>query len=278
MEIGIYHELIADKRTPQGWYLINEDHEEVLLPNAYVDPDLQKGDALEVFVYLDNEQRPVATTLRPHAIKGEMKMLTCNNITEFGAFFDWGLAKELLVPIPLQDTRIEEEGRKYLVYVMEDPVTRRLVGTTKIQRYLNNRQVDEVLKVGDPVECIVIGSSPLGYRVAVNARFEGLLYKNEVFRKIERGDTFKAYVKKIRDDKGLDLALEAFGYRKVEPGTEKILELLDRKDGFLPLHDKSTPEDIYASLGMSKKVFKKAIGALYKQRIIRIDDKGIRLI
>lgn len=278
MEIGIYHELIADKRTPQGWYLINEDHEEVLLPNAYVDPDLQKGDAIEVFVYLDNEQRPVATTLKPHAIKGEMKMLTCNNITEFGAFFDWGLAKELLVPIPLQDTRIEEEGRKYLVYVMEDPVTRRLVGTTKIQRYLNNRQVDEVLKVGDQVECIVIGSSPLGYRVAVNARFEGLLYKNEVFRKIERGDTFKAYVKKIRDDKGLDLALEAFGYRKVEPGTEKILELLDRKDGFLPLHDKSTPEDIYATLGMSKKVFKKAIGALYKQRIIRIDDKGIRLI
>jgi predicted RNA-binding protein (virulence factor B family) len=277
MEIGIYHELEIVKRTPQGLYLKNEDGDEVLLPNAYVEIDMKIGDLIEVFVYLDNEQRPVATTLKPIAIKGETKMLECTNVVDFGAFFNWGIAKELLVPIPLQDFPLEE-GNRYLVHVMEDAVSRRLVGTTKINRYLSNRDVSEHLKVGDKVEGMVFGMSKLGYRVAINARFEGLLYRNEVFQDLEKGDTFSAYVKKIRDDKGVDLSLEPFGYRKVEPNAEKILQALDRKSGFLPFNDKSSPEDIYANFQMSKKVFKKAIGALYKQRVIRIDNDGIRLI
>jgi uncharacterized protein len=277
MEIGIYHELEIVKRTPQGLYLKNEDDEEVLLPNAYVERDMNIGDLVEVFVYLDNEQRPVATTLKPHAIKGETTMMECTNVVDFGAFFDWGVAKELLVPIPLQDFPLEE-GNRYLVHVMEDAVSRRLVGTTKINRYLNNREVSDYLKIGDKVEGMVFGMSKLGYRVAINGRFEGLLYRNEVFQDLEKGDSFFAYVKKIRDDKGVDLSLEPFGYRKVEPNAEKILQALDRKSGFLPFNDKSNPEEIYAQFKMSKKVFKKAIGALYKQRVIRIDNDGIRLL
>ena len=277
IELGKFNTLRGEKSTPQGIYLGDGVGNEVLLPNAYIPKGFRVGDDIEVFIYHDSEERPVATTLRPYVIRGEMASLECSNVVPFGAFFRWGLAKELLVPAALQQTPIIDEEERHIVYVMEDEVSGRLVGTTKISRYLDNRDIGE-LKPGDQVHLMVFGETELGMKVVVEKKYEGLIFHDDIFKPLYIGDELHGYIKKIRSDNKLDIVLEKFGYRKVEPGSEKILQALSDNEGFLPLHDKSDPELIKAKLHMSKKVFKKAIGALYKQRIISIDEKGITRI
>ncbi|MCC5916141.1 MAG: GntR family transcriptional regulator [Cryomorphaceae bacterium] len=273
--LGKYNTLHADKFTKQGVYLTDGDGDEVLLPNAYLPKNIRPGDEIEVFVYLDSEERPIATTLRPTLTVGEIGVLELTSVVPYGAFFNIGLAKEILVPNALQYTPIREEDEAHVVYLMIDEASDRLVGTTYISKYLSNKDLD--LQVGDEVDLMVYGKTELGWKVVVNKKHDGLIYHDEVFKPISNADELKGYVKKIRTGNKLDIALEKFGYRKVEPGVETILDTLKGNDGFIPLNDKSDPEDIKRMLHMSKKVFKKAVGALYKQRKITLEEKGIRL-
>ncbi|TVR77315.1 MAG: GntR family transcriptional regulator [Chitinophagaceae bacterium] len=274
--IGKYNKLQVLKDTPQGKYLGDDVGNEVLLPNVFIPEGLETGDEIEVFVYRDSEERPVATTEKPLATVGEFATLEIGSVLDIGTFFNWGLPKQLLVPKALQHKPIVAEDKFHVVHILMDEVTDRIVGTTKISRYLDNSNIED-LSAGDEVDLIAFHETNLGIKVIINQKHEGLIYRDEIFKPINYGDTFKGYIKKIRAENKIDISLEKFGYRKVDPGAEKIMEVLETSDGFLPLHDKSDPELIKKHLGMSKKVFKKAIGAMYKKRLIRLEKDGIHL-
>ncbi len=275
IKIGEYNKLRAWNPSDFGFYLA-DGTSKVLLPNKYVPDGLKVRDDIDVFVYTDSEDRPVATTLKPKAIVGEFALLTVKEVTPIGAFLDWGLEKDLLVPFKMQLDDMKP-GKSYCVRVLLDEETNRVIATTKVKEYLRYDPVD--FKVNQEVDILVIGFNDIGIDVIVNGEFSGMLYRNEVFKIIEAGDRAKAYVKKIREDGKLDLALQPQGYRKVVPtAAEQILEALKYYNGFLAVTDKTTPAEIERQFHMSKKTFKKAIGSLYKARIIKIEDSGITLI
>lgn len=263
------------RETDHGVYLIDKDDEEVLLPNRYVPESFKIWDELEVFVYLDNEERPVATTDRPYIMKGDFALLRCNQVTEYGAFLDWGLVKELFCPFKEQAFKMKPGGW-YLVYCYLDEKTNRLVASSKTNRFLDNKNL--TVEEFDVVDLMVSHPSDLGMNVIVNKKHTGLIYKNNIFKDLSVGDKLKGVVKKIRSGNKLDIVLEQVGYRNIEPNAEKILQELQDNNGFLTLTDKSSPEDIKEVLQMSKKNFKKAIGSLYKQRKIALEKDGIRLV
>jgi len=248
----------------------------ILLPNKYVPNGISVGDSLVVFVYLDHEERPVATTLEPYVLLHEFALLRVNFINQIGAFLDWGLEKDLFVPFAAQ-ARPMEKGKRYLVYVYMDPKTNRLVASSKTNQFLSNEELS--VRVGDEVELIVSHITDIGINVIINEQHKGLLYKDEVYDDtIRTGDRLRGFIKHIRPDNKIDVSLQAFGYQKVEPNAQYILDELKASRGFLRLHDNSHPEDIKSVLKMSKKTFKKAIGALYKDKLIEIKDDGIYLI
>lgn len=275
IELGKHHTLTAKRLTPQGMYLTDSEGNEILLPTTFFPNDFLVGDEIEVFVYNDSEDRPVATTLEPWLTLGEFAVLPVRNLQSYGAFFEWGLPKNLLVPNALQLNRIREEDEEHIVYLTIDKDTNRLVGTTIIEEHLDNSNLED-LKPGDEVDLLVFGKSDLGMKVIVNQKHEGLIYHDDIFKPLKVNDSVKGFIKKVREDNKLDITLELFGYRKVEPGTEKILNKLKANKGFLPYGDKTSPDIITREFQMSKKVFKKAIGALYKQRIIDISEEGIK--
>lgn len=272
--LGEYNELIAARITDYGWFLRDDEQNEVLLPNKFVTDDIQRTDVLRVFVYKDSEDRITATTQHPYIRLNEFACLKVKDVNNTGAFMDWGLDKDLLVPYDEQNDRMHE-GQKYVVRLIHDEKSDRLLATARLSKYLVHDFI--TVKEGEEVEVIVIDESDLGYKAIINDAHLGLIYKNEVFRPIEIGDKMQAWVKNIREDQKIDLSIQKPGYGHVEPSSAKILEALRNRDGFLPLHDKSRPEEIYATLKMSKKTFKKALGNLYKQRFILLEDKGIRL-
>lgn len=273
--IGKYNNLTIERLTSVGMFLSDVEGEEVLLPNQYLTDEMQVGDNIKVFVYLDSEDRPVATTETPKIIRNEFAFLEVTDVTEHGAFMDWGLIKDLFVPFREQSTPMQL-GEWHVVFLYLDQKSSRLIASTKIDRFLENDRL--TVAEGDEVDLLIFSKSDLGYNAIVNQYHKGLIYGNEVFREINIGDALKGYVKKIREENKLDLSLQKTGYEVVEPTAQAILDQLKKANGFLNLSDSSSPEDIYKKLQISKKVFKKAIGGLYKQGLIKIGDDGIRLV
>ncbi|WP_460219093.1 CvfB family protein [Psychroserpens sp. MEBiC05023] len=276
IKIGDYNKLDIIRETDQGLYLGDKDGNEVLLPNRYVPESFQIWEEIEVFVYLDNEERPVAVTDEPYIIRDDFALLRCNQVTQHGAFLDWGLVKELFCPFKEQAFKMKAGGW-YLVYCYLDEETDRLVASSKTNRFLDNKNL--TVEQFDEVDLIVSHPSELGMNVIVNNQHLGLIFSDDIFKDISVGDRLKGYVKKVRHDNKLDIVLGKIGYRKIEPNADIVMQYLeDSPDGFLSLNDKSNPDDIKRELQMSKKTFKKAIGTLYKQRLITIDSDGIRLV
>jgi len=275
MKLGEINTLEILRETDHGVYLIDAEDEEVLLPNRYVPESFKIWDKIDVFVYLDNEERLVATTDMPYIKKGEFALLRCNQVTDFGAFLDWGLVKELFCPFKEQAFKMKPGGW-YLVHCYLDEKTERLVASSKTNRFLDNR--DLTVDQFEEVDLIASHPSDIGWNVIVNKKHTGLIYKDNIFKDISVGDRLQGVVKKIRPGNKLDISLEKIGFRNIEPNAQRILQELEDNDGVLNLTDKSNPEAIKAQLEMSKKSFKKAVGTLYKQRQIEIKPNGIYLV
>lgn len=281
LEIGKYNTLTILRDTKVGLFLGDPENDpdgvhDVLLPNKYVPKVFEIGEELIVFVYLDHEQRPVATTLVPYILLNEFALLRVNYINNVGAFMDWGMEKDILVPFKEQ-ARPMEKGKRYLVYLYMDKQTNRLVASSKTNQFLSNDTL--TVEKGEEVDLIVSHITDMGINVIINERHKGLLYKDEVYDdSIRTGDRMRGYIKNIRPDNKIDVALQAQGFESIEPNAEKILSELRASRGFLRLNDNSHPEDIKTVLKMSKKSFKKAIGALYKEKLIEIKEDGIYLV
>lgn len=276
IEIGKYNKLVILRECPIGLMLGKDEHE-VLLPSKYVPEAYEIGQEVIVFVYLDQQERPVATTLEPYIYRNEFGYLRVAYKNEVGAFLDWGLEKDLFVPYREQHEPMVV-GQRYVVYMYLDPKSQRLVASSRIGKFIDNTEL--TVSEGDEVEAFVTHFSDAGINVIVNEFHRGLIHKNTVFtNQIRIGDRLTAYVKAVRPDNKLDIVLEKIGFERTQDHRQIILEALEASNnGFLPLSDKSAPEDIHALLSMSKKAFKTAIGTLYKDRKITLDPDGIRLI
>ena len=274
LKIGQFQELEILRETDPGLYLGNSEGDEVLLPHKYKPEQYEIGNNISVFVYLDSQERPVATTLEPHVKLNEFGYLRCSQVNKVGAFMDWGLEKQLFVPYKEQ-ARPMKEGSWYVVRLYLDNLTGRLVGSSKTRRFLQNDEL--TVNKYDEVDVLITHINEQGAHVIVNGQHRGLIYIEDIFEDLHSGDRFKAYIKKIRPDKKLDVVLQSPGYRSIEPNAQYILEELQAAGGFLPLHDKSEPQEIKDTLGLSKKSFKKAIGSLYKDKKVKITDQGIEL-
>lgn len=275
IEIGRKNVLKILRDTSVGLFLGDDEGNDVLLPNKYVPESYEIGGQIEVFCYLDYDERPVATTLEPDIMLGEFRLLQVAEVNEFGAFMDWGLEKHLLVPFREQRSKMKQ-GQWYVVHCYLDEKTGRLVASNKLDKFLSNESLN--LKEWDEVDLVVVRQTDLGWEVIVNEKHKGLVYFNEVFKSVNIGDVIPGCVKKIRKDNKLDISLQPLGKKVLEPAANKIYNVLREKGGFLPLHDKSDPEDIRDMFQMSKKTFKKGLGTLYKERKVALEKDGIRLV
>lgn len=274
LDIGKYHQLEVLRDTSVGLYLGNEAGDEVLLPNKYCPSEVEIGMQIEVFVYLDHSERIVATTLSPRILLHQFGLLQVSALSDYGAFLDWGLEKDLFVPFSEQRTRMAL-GEWHVVYMDIDTKTNRLYASSKIDKYLTD-DVDD-LEIGQRVDLLIAHRSELGYSAIINQKQKGLIFESDIFKNIDIGDEVDGYIKNIRPDNKVDVSLQPIGYRQFnDVNTQLLLSAIEKENGFLPLTDKSSPVEIYARLGISKKSFKKAVGALYKARMISIEDTGIR--
>lgn len=276
IKIGQYNTMRVVKTLDFGIYLDGGEMGEILMPTKWVPKGTEPEDEVEVFIYFDSEDRPIATTIRPKAMVGEFAWMKAKAVDRIGAFLDWGLDKDLLVPFNEQNAKMEE-GRSYLVYVYVDPRSKRIAASARLEKYLDIEPVDYT--PGQEVDLIIWTRSDMGYKAIINQKHQGLLYANEIFQDVRPGQKLKGYISQIRPDGKIDLKLQKSGYENViDDFSKKILQTLQENDGFLPLTDKSSPDDIYQTLQMSKKNFKKAVGSLYKQRLISINEMGIGLV
>ncbi|MBI2269950.1 MAG: GntR family transcriptional regulator [Bacteroidetes bacterium] len=273
-EIGKLNTLRVVKELDFGIYLDGEQLGEILMPRRYVPAGTKPGDKLEVFIYLDSEDRFIATTERPFASVGDFALLDVVGVNSVGAFLDWGLPKDLLVPFREQKQKLEV-GKSYVVFVYLDVETNRIVASAKPEKFLDRSPAD--FEEGEGVDLLILSKTDLGYKAMINKTHTGVLYKNEVFESLEKGQQLKGYIRKIRPDGKVDLILHKPGYEKVDDISKQILDKLKEKSGFIALNDKSSAESIYEMFRVSKKTYKKAIGALYRERVITIEDAGIRL-
>ena len=280
IQIGKYNTLTILRDTKVGLFLGNPEQDpegihDILLPNKYVPNEFEIGEELIVFVYLDHEQRPVATTLEPYILLNEFALLRVNYINQVGAFMDWGIIKDLFIPYKQQKSKIIE-GKRYLVYVYIDDATGLITGTTKFKR--NPQYEDLPLRNGDKVDLIIMNESELGWNVVINKKYIGLIYASDVFKKLYPLSEESGYIKTIREDGKIDVSLQPQGFENVDEFKQKIIDKLNDNYGLLYLSDKSSPEEIKEELLMSKKNFKKAIGSLYKDKVIEIKDDRISLL
>ena len=274
IQLGEYNRLKIVRQTDNGVYLTDEEGSgEVLLPNKFVPDAWAAGDVLEVFIFRDSEDRLTATTAKPLIKLNEFACLQVRDVNDFGAFLNWGLDKDLLVPFREQPGKMIP-GNWYVVHLYLDEQTNRLAASGRYQKFF---QKLIRLQAGEEVDLLIDNQTELGYNVIINNRYRGLIYTNEIFERLRRGDRRKGFVKQVREDGKIDVTLQKTGFAKLEPNAEKILAQLKANQGYLLLTDKSAPEDIAAALRMSKKTFKSAIGTLYKQRLIRIEEDGIYL-
>lgn len=273
MIIGDYNDLEIIRFTSVGAYLGDTEGNDVLLPNKYLNDQWDIGDTICVFLYRDSEDRLVATTEDPKITINQFAYLKANSVSFYGAFMDWGLEKDLLIPFREQARKIEE-GKEYLTYLYLDEATDRLVGTTKTDKHLKPCTTE--LKEGDKVQLIICEKTDLGQKVIVNGIYKGLVFNNDITKNVRRGQKSIGFVSKVRPDGKLDIKLDQEGYEKIDKMSEELLKIIESKKS-LPLTDKSSPEEIKELLNMSKKSFKQAIGKLYKERLIELHSDKITL-
>ena len=276
IEIGKYNELTILRETSVGLYLGDESGEDVLLPNKYCPDKYELEDKITVFVYLDYAERKIATNLTPKVLFNEFALLRVTAIETVGAFMDWGLEKDLMVPFKEQRQRMDVD-RWYIVYLDIDTETDRLFASNRIERHLQNESL--TVEEGDKVDILIFHKTDLGFSVIVNNVHKGLIYNNEIFKELNIGDKLKGFVKNIREENKLDISLQPIGYTNYnDTNTQLLYNSLTEGGGFLAITDKSSPEEIHTQFGISKKAFKRALGALYKDRKIEIGPDGIKLI
>lgn len=273
-EIGKYNTLKVVKTVDFGVYLDGGGQGEILLPTRYVPENTDVDDELEVFIYLDSEDRIIATTEEPYATVNEFAFLEAKAITSVGAFLDWGLPKDLFVPFREQKTKMEE-GESYVVYIYFDLESRRIAASSKLEKFVDNIPVE--YEEEQKVELLIANKTDLGFRAIIEDAHWGMLYANEVFTPLSPGQRIFGYIKKIREDEKIDLSLYKPGYQQIDDTSETLLNYLKNNNGKIPLTDKSSPEEISNLFGISKKNFKKAVGNLYKRKLILIEEEGITL-
>ena len=274
IRLGDYNRMTVVKSVDFGLYLDGGDEGEVLLPARYVPDGCKEGDEIEVFVYLDSEERLVATTQTPKARVGDFAFLTVSWVNEYGAFLDWGLMKDLFCPFREQKMKMEKD-KGYIVHVHLDNESHRIVASAKVEHYFD--QSFPPYRHGDEVDLLVWQKTDLGFKVIIDNRFPGLVYGNQVFRQIHTGDRLTGYIDMVREDGKIDVMLQPTGWRMTKETADIILDYMESHGGTCPLTDKSLAEDIYQQFQVSKKSYKKAVGDLYKRRLITIEDDCIRL-
>jgi len=275
VKLGNTHQLRVSKAVDFGFYLDAQELGDVLLPKKFAPKDLAVGDLLYVFLYLDSEDSPIATTQQPKAKVGEFAFLKAVARTHVGAFLDWGLDKDILVPFAEQHRPIEVD-QSYLVYLYLDKHDGRIVASSKIDKFIDDDAPHDFTPQ-QQVNLLIANSTELGFKAIINNSHWGVLYKNDVFQKLSFGQSKKGFIKRIREDGKIDLSLQG-GKETRDKYAKIILNHLEKQQGFAPVHDKSSPEIIADTFGMSKGAFKKAIGGLYKERLISIEKDGIRLV
>jgi len=275
LRAGRIQKLTVSRISDYGLYLADEEQNEVLLPNRYISLTDKPGDEKEVFLYHDSEDRLVATTETPLLREGEAGYLRVVDKTAHGAFLDWGLyGKDLFLPNRNQQGGIIA-GRSYIVYLYEDSVTGRCVATCKLKSFINNDSITVAPR--QEVDLLVASESPIGYRVIINNRHWGMLYRNQLFRPIAVGDRTKGYVRKLTEDNRIDVSLQQEGFAQVKDSAEVLLQLVRDNGGFLPLNDDSAPEEVNRLTQTSKKVFKRSLGMLLKRGAVTVDEQGIKI-
>jgi len=275
IDIGQYNQLDVIKKVDFGLYLDGGAYGDILLPKRYVDKNTALGDRLEVFIYLDSEDRLVATTLKPKAVVGECAYLKVVEVNRIGAFLDWGLPKDLLVPYNQQQKPMQK-GYSYMVYLFVDEHSERIAGSSRLEDFLTEEPAQ--LKPNQPVDLMIYGNSDLGFKAVVDGRYLGQLYRNEVFRALHYGEKLPGFIKRVRSDGKIDIALQPAAHLARNSLAETILAHMKDNNGISTLTDRSPPEDIYKAYGVSKATFKKALGLLYKNRQIIIEKHQLTLV
>jgi len=275
VQIGKINRLSVKGTQAYGIHLDGGAAGDILLRDKFAGEKYQAGDEIDAFVYVDREQRLVATTLQPAAMVGEFALLRVVTNSAAGAFMDWGLENDLFVPKSEQQDNMRE-GKSYVVFIFLSEKHNRITASSKLDKFLD-LQLPPYAE-GEEVDLLVYARTDLGYSAVVNSCHSGMIYENEVFQKLVMGQRLPGYVKKIREDRKIDLRLQRTGYRHVDTLSQTILDTLKDRGGMVAVTDKSPPEEIYALFGVSKKVFKKAIGGLYKKRRIVIAPEGIKLV
>ncbi len=274
IELGRYNQLEVVKEVDFGVYLDGGEEGEILLPTRYVPEDCMIGDILNVFLYLDMDERLIATTLTPYVQVGQFACLEVSWVNEYGAFLNWGLMKDLFVPFREQKMKMQV-GRKYVVHAHLDEESYRIVASAKVERYLSKDKPEYAS--GDEVNILIWQKTDLGFKAIIDNKYSGLLYENEIFTSLETGMEMKAFVKQVREDGKVDLILQKPGFEKIDDFSIILLDYIKEQGGRINLNDKSPAEDIYDTFGVSKKTFKKGVGDLYKKRLISLHEDGITL-
>ena len=275
IEIGKTITLSILRETEAGYYLGDEEGNEVLLPLSVAEKKYSDKEPVTVFIYTDSDSRLIASPRKPYAQIHDFAYLRVTSVQEFGAFMDWGLEKDLFVPYNEQKQKMSED-EFYVVYIYLDTETNRLAASSRLENFISQDAPD--LSPGQEVDILVYEESPLGFSGIINNTYKGLIYHNDIFNEVFIGDEMKGYVKTIREDKLIDLSFRKSGFKNVLDSTEVVMEYLEKHNGFLDLHDKSSPEEISIRLSMSKATFKKAIGILYRHRKVVIKPDGVYLV
>ena len=274
IELGKFNQLEVVKQVDFGMYLDGGKEGEILLPSRYVPEDCKVGDILNVFLYLDIEERLIATTLTPLVQVGQFACLEVAWVNQFGAFLNWGLMKDLFVPFREQKMKMQV-GKKYVVYAYIDEESYRIVASAKVERYLSKDKAE--YSPGDEVDILIWQKTDLGFKAIIDDKYSGLLYDNEIFSTLETGMKMKAFVKQVREDGKIDLMLQKTGFDRVGDFSKVLLEYIEEHGGRISLNDKSPADEIYAIFGVSKKTFKKGVGDLYKKHLIILKEDGLVL-
>lgn len=274
IELGKFNRLEVVKQVDFGLYLDGGEEGEILLPSRYVPDDCEIGDWLNVFLYLDIDERLIATTLTPLVQVGEFACLEVAWVNEFGAFLNWGLMKDLFVPFSEQKMKMQV-GRPYVIHAHLDEESYRIVASAKVDRYLSKEIAD--YQPGDEVNILIWQKTDLGFKAIIENQFSGLLYDGEIFQSLRTGMMLKTFVKQVREDGKIDLMLQKTGFEKIDDFSKTLLDYIREHDGRVALTDKSPAEDIYDTFNVSKKTFKKAVGDLYRRRLIVLQEDGILL-
>ena len=275
IKVGEYNKLTAARMLDHGWYLTDDVENSVLLPMKWVPLSLEEGVEIEVFIYRDSEDRLIATTMTPLLLAGQFAKVQVKDVTKIGAFVEMGVEKDLLVPFAEQVKDLDV-GDECVIHMFLDNVTDRLTGSTKIEKFL--KTFDIPYEEGEKVNALVYKYTDIGFKVIIENEYLGMIYHNQIFDPIRLGDSLEVYVNKLREDGKIDLLIQKPGHLSIGDSTENVLQYLKDNDGFTPINDKTAPEVIYDIFKMSKKQYKKAIGGLYKKKLIKITEEGIFLI